>query len=54
MILVELVKNPGRTTPQLSAMLRSRGYRIEDALLEGFLEHHGLSKKKRNTRSPKH
>jgi len=54
MILVELVKNPGRTTARLSAMLRSRGYRIVDALIEGFLEHHGLSKKKRNTRLPKH
>ena len=53
-ILVELVKNPRSTTQQLSAMIRSRGYRIEEALIESLLEHHGLSKKKRNMRSPKH
>lgn len=53
-ILVELINNPRSTTHQLSAILRSRGYRIEEDLIESFLEHHGLSKKKRNTRSPKH
>jgi hypothetical protein len=53
-ILVELVKNPRSTTQRLSARLRSQGYPIEEALIENLLEHHGLSKKKRNTRSPKH
>ena len=53
-ILVELVKNPRSTTQQLSAMIRSRGYRIEEALIESLLEHHGLSKKKRNMRLQKH
>lgn len=53
-ILVEVVKNPRSTTQQLSAMLRSQGYRIDDALIENLLEHHGLSKKKLNTRSSKH
>jgi hypothetical protein len=52
-ILVELVKNPRSTTEQLSAMLRSQGYRIDDTLIENLCEHHGL-KKKLNTRLPKH
>jgi len=52
-ILVELLKNPRSTTQQLSTMLRSQGYRIDDALIENLLDHHGL-KKKLNTRSPKH
>lgn len=50
-ILVELVKNPSSTPAELSDTLQRQGFRIDGAMIENLLEHHGLSKKKLNTRS---
>ena len=44
-VLVALVKNPRSTASELSGILRRQGYRIEPALIENLLEHHGLGKK---------
>lgn len=44
-VLVHLIKHPGSTPAELSAMLRRDGYEIDAAMIENLFEHHGLKKK---------